>query len=213
MSQQQQEENLVQWVYAAETPEELAERYDKWAATYEEDLDRDFGWYGPLHAVNAALKYIAKDARILDAGAGTGLVGVLLDEHGYDELVGMDMSQGMLDEAGKKGVYDELHQMVMGEPLTYETDSFDAVMSVGVLTVSHAPVESLDELVRVTKPGGHIIYTLRPDLYEEGAFRAKHAELEAAGAWQLAEVSEPLQILPKGEPDVYHQVWVHEVTG
>lgn len=208
---QQQEENLVQWVYAAKTPEELSERYDKWAATYEEDLDREFGWYGPMHAVNAALKYIPKDARILDAGAGTGLVGVLLDENGYDEIVGMDMSQGMLDEAEKKGVYDDLHQMVMGEPLDYETNSFDATMSIGVLTVSHAPVESLDELIRVTKPGGHIIYTLRPDLYEEGAFKAKHAELESEGKWKLAEVSEPLQILPKGEPDVYHQVWVHEV--
>ena len=209
----QQQENLVQWVYAAENPEELAERYDEWAATYEHDLETGFGWYGPMHAVNAALKFVPKDARILDAGAGTGLVGVLLDENGYDEIVGMDMSQGMLDEAEKKSVYDELHQMVMGEPLDYETDSFDAVMSVGVLTVSHAPVESLDELVRVTKPGGYIIYTLRPDLYEEGAFKAKHAELESAGQWKLVEVSEPLQILPKGEPDVYHQVWVHQVTG
>ncbi|CAN5565027.1 class I SAM-dependent methyltransferase [soil metagenome] len=208
-----QDQNLVQWVYAAKTPKELSERYDEWAATYEEDLDRDFGWYGPMHAVNAALKYIPKDARILDAGAGTGLVGVLLDENGYDEIVGIDLSKGMLEEAGKKGVYDELHQMVMGEPLDFETNSFDAVMSVGVLTVSHAPVESIDELVRVTKPGGHIIYTLLPDLYEEGGFKDKHAEFESAGKWKLAEVSEPLQILPKGEPDVYHQVWVHEVMG
>ncbi|MEZ4522083.1 MAG: class I SAM-dependent methyltransferase [Thermomicrobiales bacterium] len=209
----QQQENLVQWVYAAKTPEELSERYDTWAATYEEDLDRDFGWYGPMHAVNAALKYISKDARILDAGAGTGLVGTLLDEHGYDEIVGIDMSRGMLEQAAQKDVYDELHRMVMGEPLDFETNAFDAAMSVGVLTVSHAPVESLDELVRVTRPGGHIIYTLRPDLYEEGGFKEKQEALISSGAWQLAEVSEPLQILPKGEPDVYHQVWVHEVTG
>lgn len=209
----QQQENLVQWVYAAKTPEELSERYDTWAATYEEDLDRDFGWYGPMHAVNAALKYISKDARILDAGAGTGLVGTLLDEHGYDEIVGIDMSRGMLEQAAQKDAYDELHRMVMGEPLDFETNAFDAAMSVGVLTVSHAPVESLDELVRVTRPGGHIIYTLRPDLYEEGGFKEKQEALISSGAWQLAEVSEPLQILPKGEPDVYHQVWVHEVTG
>ncbi len=212
MSQEQQE-NLVQWVYAAQNPEELSERYDQWAATYEDDLDRDFGWYGPLHAVNAALKHIPKDARILDAGAGTGLVGMLLDENGYDEIIGIDMSRGMLEQAARKEVYDELHRMVMGEPLDFESDAFDAVMSVGVLTVSHAPVESLDELVRVTKPGGHIIYTLRPDLYAEGGFKEKQEALAEAGQWKLAEVSDPLQILPKGEPDVYHQVWVHEVTG
>jgi SAM-dependent methyltransferase len=209
---QRQDENLVQWVYAAKSPEELSERYDEWAATYEEDLDRDFGWYGPMHAVDAALKYIPKDARILDAGAGTGLVGMLLNENGYDEIIGIDMSIGMLDQAEQKAVYAELRQMVMGEPLDFETDSFDAAMSVGVLTVSHAPVESLDELVRVTKPGGHIIYTLRPDLLDEEGFQEKHDELAASGHWRLIEVSEPLQILPKGEPDVYHQVWVHEVT-
>ncbi|MEZ4572329.1 MAG: hypothetical protein R2849_18830 [Thermomicrobiales bacterium] len=76
------------------------------------------------------------------------------------------------------------------------------------------PVESLDKLVRVTRPGG-IITTLRPGLTEEGAGfkKEKQEALISSGAWQLAEVSEPLQILPKGEPDVYHQVWVHEVTG
>lgn len=206
------ERNLVQWVYESENEQELAERYNEWAKTYEVDLDRDFGWFGPAHAVEAALKYVPKDARILDAGAGTGLVGALLAENGYENLVAMDLSQGMLEEAGKKGVYDELHQMVMGERLDFPSDAFDAVMSVGVLTLGHAPASSLDELVRVTKPGGRIIYTLRPDVYEDGGFEEQHAQLQSAGRWELTEVSEPLQILPKGEPDVYHQVWVHEVT-
>ena len=158
------------------------------------------------------MKYVSKDARILDAGAGTGLVGALMAERGYQDLVAMDLSSGMLDEARKKNVYKEFHQMVMGETLGFDTDAFDAVMSVGVLTVGHAPASSLDELVRVTKPGGHIIYTLRPDLFEEGGFKEKHAELEAAGMWKVGEVSEPTRILPKGEPDVFHQVWVQEVT-
>lgn len=206
------ERNLVQWVYESENEQELAERYNEWAKTYEVDLDRDFGWHGPAHAVEAALKYVPKDARILDAGAGTGLVGALLAENGYENLVAMDLSEGMLEEAGKKGVYDELHQMVMGERLDFPSDSFDAVMSVGVLTLGHAPASSLDEFVRVTRPGGHVIYTLRPDVYEDGGFEEQHAALTSAGRWELTEVSEPLQILPKGEPDVYHQVWVHEVT-
>ncbi len=75
-----------------------------------------------------------------------------------------------------------------------------------------SPAHSLNELVRVTRPGGHIIYTLRPYLYEEGGFKEKHTELERAGKWKLAEVGEPTQILPLGEPDVFHQVWVFEVT-
>lgn len=209
---QEEYENVIQWVYASENEEELKERYDKWAATYEEDLDREIGWYGPIRAVEAAVKYVAKDAHILDAGAGTGLVGKLLAERGYTDLVAMDLSSGMLDEARKKNVYNEFHQMAMGEPLDFPTDAFDATITVGVLTVGHAPAHSLDELVRVTKPGGPIIYTLRPDLYEEGGYVEKHADLESAGKWKLAEVGEPTRILPKGEPDVFHQVWVFEVT-
>ena len=207
-----EEQNVIQWVYASKNEQELAERYDQWAKTYEEDLERDFSWYGPIRAVESAVKYVSKDARILDAGAGTGLVGALMAERGYQDLVAMDLSSGMLDEARKKNVYKEFHQMVMGETLGFDTDAFDAVMSVGVLTVGHAPASSLDELVRVTRSGGHIIYTLRPDLFEEGGFKEKHAELEAAGMWKVGEVSEPIRILPKGEPDVFHQVWVQEVT-
>lgn len=37
-----EEQNLIQWVYASKNEQELAERYDQWAKTYEEDLDRDF---------------------------------------------------------------------------------------------------------------------------------------------------------------------------
>ena len=122
----------------------------------------------------------------------------------------MDLSPGMLAEARKKNVYKEFHQMTMGETLGFSSDTFDATISVGVLTVGHAPVHSLDELVRVTRPGGHIVYTLRPDLYEEGGFKEKHAELESTGKWKLAEVGEPTQVLPKGEPDVFHQVWVFD---
>jgi SAM-dependent methyltransferase len=102
--------------------------------------------------------------------------------------------------------------MVMGEHLAFPTGAFDAVISVGVLTLGHALAGSLDELVRVTRPGGHIVFTLRPDVYETGGFKEKHAALEAEGKWQLVETSERFQTLPKGEPDVYHQVWVYRVN-
>ena len=102
--------------------------------------------------------------------------------------------------------------MVMGEPLDFATDSFDAVVSVGVFTVGHAPASSLDELVRITRPGGYIVYTLPPVVYEGSGFKEKQDALAASGKWRLAEVSEKFQPLPKGEPEVSHQVWVYQVT-
>lgn len=205
-------QSKVQWIYSSHDNKELAERYDQWAREYDAELDKDFGWWGPQHAAVFFAKYVPKEAKILDAGAGTGLMGEILSKQGYTDLVAMDLSQGMLEEARQKNVYHELHQMVMGEALDFATDSFDAVVSVGVLTVAHAPASSFDELVRVTKPGGYIVFTLRPDVYENSGFKEKQTALESEGRWQLVEVSEPFQPLPKGEPEVYHQIWVYEVT-
>ncbi|MFC1939279.1 class I SAM-dependent DNA methyltransferase [Chloroflexota bacterium] len=201
----------VQWIYSSSDNKELEERYDQWAKDYDTDLDEGFGWLGPHRAVEFFARHVPNAARILDAGAGTGLVGELLTRQGYSNLVAMDLSKGMLDEARKKNAYREFHQMVMGEPLNYATDSFDAVISVGVLTVGHAPVSSFDELVRITKPGGHIVFSLRPDVYWDSGFKEKQDSLESEGKWKLVEVSEEFQPLPKGEPDVYHQVWIYQV--
>ena len=204
-------ENKVQWVYSARNNYELADRYDQWAKDYDRDLAEDFGWSGPLRASQAFAQHVATEGRVLDAGAGTGLVDQILFGMGYGNLVAMDLSQGMLEESRKKEVYRDLYQMVMGEPLDFATGVFDAVISVGVLTVGHAPASSLDELVRVTKSGGHIVFSLRPDVWEDSGFKEKQESLVADGKWQLAEVTEPFQPLPKGEPEVLNQVWAYRV--
>jgi len=203
--------NRVQWVYSSSDNKELEERYNKWAKDYDKDLEKDFEYKAPKIAAEYLAKYINTEHLILDAGAGTGLVGEILARMGFKHIMAMDMSQGMLDEARKKYVYKELHRMILGEHLNFSTGTFDAVICVGTLTLGHAPATSLDELVRVTKPGGYIVFTLRPDIYEEKGFKKLQNELESDGKWELIEVCEPFQTLPKGEPDVYHQVWVYKV--
>lgn len=201
----------VQWVYASENNRQLEERYDEWAEEYDDDLADDFGYAMPRMAAETFARFVPEDAKILDAGAGTGLVGVELSRLGYSDIEAMDMSNGMLQVAGAKGVYGALHQMVMGEPLGFENDRYDAIIGVGVLTLGHAPANSLDELVRVTKRGGHIAFTLRPDVYEQNGFRERQEQLVSEGKWELAEVTEEFHGMPKGEPDVLFQVWVYKV--
>ena len=113
----QSSENRVQWVYSSRDNQELAERYDQWSKDYETDLSQDFVYLAPQRTAEVFANHVPKDARILDAGAGTGLVGVHLADMGYSQMVAMDLSQGMLDEARNKQVYQDFHQMVMGETL------------------------------------------------------------------------------------------------
>ena len=206
----QQRRNRVQWVYAAKNNRELEARYDQWAPEYDKDLTEEFEWIGPQVAVELFARHVAPGARILDVGAGTGLVGERLVTAGYRDLQAMDLSPGMLDVARQKNIYGQLWQMTLGEHLAFATDTFDAVIGVGVFTTGHAPAHAFDELVRITRDGGHIVFSLKTDLYEQKGFGQHLADLEAAGRWSLVERSERYHPLPKGEPEVVHRVWVYQ---
>jgi SAM-dependent methyltransferase len=203
----------VEWVYSSTSAEQLVERYDTWSASYEAEMTENYGWSAPQMTVPVIQKYVPVNGRILDAGVGTGLVGQLLAEAGYTDLTGIDFSAEMLAQARLKSVYRVLRQMQLGDPLDFPPNIFDAVACVGVLTLGHAPASSLDEMVRITKPGGHVIYSMRPDYREPGGFVEKEAELADAGLWKLAEVTDPAHTMPKGIPDALMQVWAFEVTG
>ena len=95
-------EERVQWVYAATNNQELEERYDQWAAAYDKDLEDDFAWNAPQNAVQLFAEFVPSTAKVLDAGAGTGLVGEILAGLGFRDIVAMDLSTGMLDEASQR---------------------------------------------------------------------------------------------------------------
>ena len=204
--------NRVQWVYSSQNEQELEERYDQWAEEYDADLESEYGWISPQRTSETLAKYVDKAASILDAGAGTGLVGECLHQMGYTNMTAMDLSAGMLEVARRKNIYQGFDQMTMGERLDYDTDQFDASVIVGVFTQGHAPASSLDELVRVTKTGGHIVFSLRTDTYLENGFKDKMDALESAGLWKRLETTDTYYPLPKGEPEVQHQVWVFQVS-
>ena len=201
----------VQWVYGSTSNQELEERYDQWAGEYDKDLDEVFAWSAPQTGADVLARLVPSSAAVLDAGAGTGLAGKCLADAGFTNLAAMDLSQGMLDEARKKNVYSSFHQMTLGDTLGFETGQFDAVISIGVFTLGHAPINSFDELVRVTKPGGYIVFSLRVDMVEDG-YQDYFDKLTAGGRWKLSEVSDPYQPLPKGEPEVFHQIWAFQVA-
>ena len=205
------EQNRVQWVYGAKNNDELATRYDEWAKDYDSDLERDFGWTGHLFGVDLLVKYVASDARVVDVGVGTGLAGAELQKRGFSRMDGFDLSKGMLDEARKRGIYKDLRVGILGGPLDYPTATYDAAIATGVFATGHAPASGWDEVARIVKPDGYIVVTIRPDIFEPNGFKAKEEELAAAGKWKLVDATDTRVLLPKGEPDIQHQVRVYQV--
>jgi predicted TPR repeat methyltransferase len=202
----------LQKVFAARNNRELTEGYDAWAERYDQDVLR-FGYKIPAIVTGFVGRYLRPAAgAILDAGAGTGILGETLKLLGYESLVGIDLSRGMLEKARQKGVYKTLRQMVLGEHLDFPNDTFAGTVSVGVFTAGHAPLDSFEELIRVTKPAGCIIFSIRIDLYLNEGFKDKQDALEREKRWQLAEVSEAFRSLPfLREPQVESRVFVYEV--
>ena len=126
-------------VYHAASQAELVKTYDQWAANYDADM-QSIGYVHPAVMAGLVSRLVNKtDAAILDAGVGTGTIGSLLHILGYSDLTGIDMSQGMLDRARARGVYDGLHIGVLGEALSFKTGQFDAIVSTGTFTTGHAP--------------------------------------------------------------------------
>jgi predicted TPR repeat methyltransferase len=202
------ERRLAQ-VYGARGTLELKALYDAWAADYDHDL-RDFGYTYPALVAGLVARHVRALAEpVLDAGVGTGIIGEVLYALGYGQLVGIDLSDGMLAVARGKGVYAELSNQTLGQPLAFEDDRFGAVVSAGVLTVGHAPPDSLDELVRVTRPGGLVVFTLTAPVYEEGGFKQKLEALAAAGRWRQRDLTRPWLALPRAPAEHVHAARGH----
>lgn len=201
----------IQRVYASSDPAELTSEYNRWSTEYDADLDA-LGYNAPRAGAELLAACVAdKGARVLDAGAGTGMVGAELHRAGFQRITALDMSPGMLAQAEQKSVYEQLVVGELGKPLPFGTGGFAGVTCIGVLTFGHAPPQALDELVRVTEAGGTVVFSMRTDFYSEGGFDARQAALEAAGRWRLRERSEPFQAMPRGEPDIWHELWAYEV--
>jgi MFS family permease len=197
-------------LYGARDLEELRAEYDRIAATYDAELVDGMGYRLPEAVAAVARRLLPLDAQILDVGAGTGLLGVALADAGFTRVDALDLSPGMLAQAARKDVYGDLREGKLGEELGYGSGAYDAVVAAGVLTTGHAPARCLDELVRITRRGGLVIFTLRADQVPPG-FEEKIAELVHARRWELVERGDELQALPAGEPAVRVRVWAFRV--
>lgn len=92
------------------TPKQFVrELFDSYAPHFDQDLLRTLNYQLPslLDELLASTAMAWPVARALDLGCGTGLCGQLLRKRTH-QLIGLDLSEGMLAEARKKNIYDQL---------------------------------------------------------------------------------------------------------
>ena len=186
-------------IYKLTTSEELLKYYQDWTKKnkYNQDMV-NWKYTAPQETVSVLKKYVFnKNCKILDAGCGTGLVGIELKKYGYSNIEGVDFSQHMLDLI-PPDIYKKIKKIDLNKPLEFEANIFDVIMCVGTFTYEHVKPQALDELIRTTKNKGLICFTINEGIYEEYGFDNKIKELSNNKSWNVKDFFKSDYIVNKG---------------
>ena len=171
---------------------EAEEFYDRNATYYDEFVEKG---NCKMHSIGA--RELAKqlkeynyspNTKIADVGAGTGLVGKELNEiYDYNNLTAFDVSPGMLEEAKKKGAYNDfvlcdLHEDSMEE----HRHKYDHAISIGCFVLGIVKPIALAKVASLVKPGGLVCISFREKNFdnEKAGYKPVLDELEAKGVWK-----------------------------
>lgn len=157
-------------------PERASDRYveqvfDAFAASFDAKLE-GLNYRAPelvVQALREAAGEPTGSLDIVDAGCGTGLCGPGLRPFAR-RLAGCDLSQGMLQRAHTRQVYDQLHKAELVYYLDTQPGAFDAVVSADTLCYFGALEAALAAAHRCLRPGGWLVFTVEA-LPEDGAER------------------------------------------
>jgi phosphatidylethanolamine/phosphatidyl-N-methylethanolamine N-methyltransferase len=130
--------------------------YERWAPVY----DLVFGKVFDQGRQSTIAEADRIGGRILDVGVGTGLS--LSDYARTTKICGVDISEPMLRRAQQRVREQKLTNVetlaVMdAKHLAFADNFFDAVVAQYVITAVPDPEATLDDFVRVLKPGGELI--------------------------------------------------------
>ena len=175
-------------IYKLKKTDEVMKYYDEWGEGNKYDQDMvEWNYTGPKETSEVFIKYQKnKDAKIYDAGCGTGLVGVELKKYGFSNFYGADLSQKLLDLV-PRGYYQNLSQVDLNKTIKIENNTYDAIMCVGTFTFGHVKPHALDEFIRISKNKGLICFTINEGIYEEYGFDKKINELKKNKSWNIKE--------------------------
>lgn len=158
--------------------EEKISAYAEWAETYDKDV-KDHDYRAPetaskilLNALNNSPSLSDKKSFVvLDAGCGTGLTAETISRCTKEmdsmwTFIGLDYSPGMLELAGKKGIYETLRAADLNEPLPLDGQKVDLIVATGVFMEGHCGPRALGNLLASLNSGGCACITVRNESYK-----------------------------------------------
>ncbi|ADE10820.1 tetratricopeptide repeat protein [Sideroxydans lithotrophicus] len=137
----------------------VEQTFDEFANSFENVLGR-LKYCGPqlVQDFVAGLDIPAASLSALDLGCGTGLIGEVLKPYAR-ELVGVDLSQAMLDRAAAKRIYRQVHKTDITEFLHAGRERYDLIACMDTFIYLGRLEEVAELLYQNLVPGGLLIFS------------------------------------------------------
>jgi predicted TPR repeat methyltransferase len=160
--------------------------FDSFAASFDSKLAK-LSYRAPELVAELLARSGAAPSRsldILDVGCGTGLCGALLAPYAR-RLVGVDLSDRMLDQARERNVYDALVKRELTAYLAGCSDAYDVIVSADTLVYFGPLDEVAIAAAQALRAGGRLIFTVEElvgaeaySLGTSGRYRHAHDYVE-----------------------------------
>ena len=165
-----------------------ADGYDEWAKHVKFNEPENIV---ALVGMDSVVK-VETNCEILDAGAGTGVIGRLLKEKGFTNMTAVDPSESMLGKLRESAAYKKDYQMYLGLGLDKYPDelkgAFDLVIACGSFLEGHIPDTGLDDIHASLKTNGHFIVAFKDCYWVDGmkeGYKEKCDKMVAEGKFQM----------------------------
>jgi predicted TPR repeat methyltransferase len=189
--------------------------FDPFAASFDVNLAQ-LGYRAPELAAAGLARWTTRSPlpAVLDAGCGTGLGGPLLRPLATT-LVGLDLSERMIERARARGCYDELVVAELTTFMTTRHDAFDAIVCVDTLVYFGALEEPMSAARAALRNSGFLIFTVEAPASQDNVdhrleFHGRYTHSEAYVRRVLSATGFEVQSLSR---EVLRQERLEQVNG
>lgn len=178
-------EKFLENAYSLATPEETRDHYDRWAASYDQEIAEN-GYATPGRVADAIWQACSEaDTPVLDFGCGTGLSGLALRRVGFKTVDGMDPSAEMIEGARTKGAYRNLTNIALDDPSPIPKGEYQLITGAGVLGVGAAPPHVFDMIMHALPRNGLFAFSYNDHALADRDYTTKLSEWVDCGAAHL----------------------------